>query len=137
MDVRIGIVSSINYENGSVRVSFTDKDNMVSKELPLLSFEYNPPSVGNSVLCVFYTMGRGICLGKFFNQNNTPSSYGGDIFRKDLGIDSFLEYNKTLKTLTISAENIILDGDITITGDLQVDGNINATGTINASNYPP
>ena len=137
IDIRIGIVSSINYQNGSIKVAFPDKDNMVSKELPLLSFEYNVPNVGDTVLTIFYAKGRGICLGKFYSKDNLPSESGANIIKKDFSESDHIKYDKDTNTLTIKATNLVLEGNINISGNLDVEGNISAIGTINASNYPP
>jgi phage baseplate assembly protein gpV len=134
--IRIGTVSSINYNAGKVKVSFSDKDGIVSDELPMLSFEYNMPAVNDSVLCVFLGNGlqSGFCLGKFYSSKNHPPDAGNNIYFKDILGEASIEYNKTTKTLTISAENIVFNGDVDINGVLQVDGNITATGSITGAN---
>jgi phage baseplate assembly protein gpV len=125
--IRVGVVSSINYSSGCVRVSFEDRERVVSDELPLLSFEYNMPKVGESVLCLFLGNGmlNGFCLGKYYSDDNLPKT--SDTYYKDLG-EAFCKYDKNTKTLTISADNIVFDGN------LSVSGNITATGTITGSN---
>lgn len=48
--VRVGRVSSINYQAGTARVVFGDKDSAVTKEVPFVSNnEYNMPLVGDLV----------------------------------------------------------------------------------------
>jgi hypothetical protein len=37
--LRLGKISTINYKDGTARVLYTDRDNAVTAELPLLSFE--------------------------------------------------------------------------------------------------
>lgn len=64
--MRIGIVSTANIDRREVRVTFPDKDNLVSDELPLL--DHIPvPDVGDSVLCLFLPNGKskGFCIGSF------------------------------------------------------------------------
>lgn len=133
--IRVGIVSSVNYSSGTVRVTLPDKENIVTDELPMLSFEYNMPTVGDIVLCLFLGNGlsNGFCLGKYYSENNHPLEAGENIFYKNLG-GAFCKYNKTTKTLSISSENIVLEGNLRINGNLKVDGNITATGTITGSN---
>ena len=50
-DIRIGKVSSIDYENGMIRVLYTDRDGAVTKTLPVVTFndEYKMPYVLNVV----------------------------------------------------------------------------------------
>lgn len=133
--IKIGSISSINYENGTVQVLFQDKDASVSKDLPLLSFEYNMPKVGDSVLCVFLPNGRGegFCIGSYFNDNHHPVDHG-EVYRKDFIDEAFIKYEKSTRTLTIYAENIKLIGNVIVDGDLSVNGNITVSGSINASN---
>lgn len=132
--VRVGVVSSINHASGRVRVTFPDKDKIVTDELPLLAFEYNMPAVGDAVLCLFLGNGlsNGFCLGKYYSDNNQPIE-SGDIFYKDLG-GAVCKYNKSTKTLTISADNIVINGDVSINGNINVNGYISATGSISGSN---
>lgn len=134
--IRIGKVSSINYELGTVKVIFSDQSNIVTNNLPMLSFEYNMPKVNDLVLCLFLGNGisNGFCLGKYYNQNNMPLEHGRDIFYKDFFGEGYLKYDKQTRTLTISAENIQIEGNITVDGNLDVTGDVLATGTINGSN---
>ena len=37
-ELRIGKVSSIDYDNGMIRVLYTDRDGAVTKSLPMLTF---------------------------------------------------------------------------------------------------
>lgn len=51
-EIRIGRVSSINYETGMARVTYRDKDETVTTEFPMLNFndEYRMPKVGQDVI---------------------------------------------------------------------------------------
>lgn len=129
--VRFGVVSSINEKNGTVRVLFEDKDNMISDELPLLSFEYNMPSIKDQVLCIFLPNGlqQGFCLGSFYSEINLPLVEDKNIYYKKFDDSVSIQYNKDTKQLTINSTNKII-----INSNVQVNGNINATGTVTASN---
>jgi phage baseplate assembly protein gpV len=130
--IRIGKVSSINHTAGRVRVVFSDKDSIVSSELPLLSFEYNMPSVGDSVLCIFLLNGisKGFCLGKYYSDQNNPGESGENIYFKDLLGEGFIRYDKTSKTLTLNAQSIAFEGNVSVLGNLNVAGNLNVDGNI-------
>lgn len=73
--VSIGVVSSVDNDIGMVRVTFPDKDDMVSPPLPLLTVGTgwalrNPmPEPGDNVLCVFRgtQLADGICLGTLYD----------------------------------------------------------------------
>lgn len=121
--IRIGVVNSINPSNGSVKVLFQDKDDLVSAELPLFDREYYMPEVGKQVVCVFLPNGiqQGFCLGTFFSKLNPPPAQNSELYVKDFGDGTKITYNKTTKTITIDAAN-----PITINGDVNINGNITA-----------
>lgn len=131
---RVGTVSSVDYDTGRLRVVLEDKDNIVTDELPMLSFEYEMPAIGEKVLCLFFGNGlsKGLVLGRYFYQKDMPAESGKDIYFKHFLRDGFLRYNRANKTLTIHAENIVLDGNVSITGDVQIAGNLTANGNIHS-----
>lgn len=63
-EIRIGRVSSINYETGMARVTYRDKDETVTTEFPMLNFndEYRMPKVGQDVMVAHLSNGssRGV-----------------------------------------------------------------------------
>ena len=63
--VRFGKISSVNYEAGTVRVVYHEKDDCVTSEIPLLSFEYMMPEVDDAVLVLHLSNGAeaGVVLG--------------------------------------------------------------------------
>ena len=44
--LRIGKISSINYPEGTARISYEDKDGSTTSELPFLAWEYWMPKIG-------------------------------------------------------------------------------------------
>lgn len=134
--LRIGKVSSINFEKGSVVVVFEEHESIVTDSLPLLSYSYDMPEVGDLVACVFLDKDyqRGICLGKYYNQTNLPIKKGNSIWYKSLMDEGDIQYNSKTKTLTIRAENINVEGHVTINGNLTVRGDITASGNVTGSN---
>jgi phage baseplate assembly protein gpV len=125
--IRIGTVLKVNYLNGTVDITYPDRDNSTSFDIPLLSFEYDPPDKGDMVLVIFLAnaMEKGFVIGKPFNKNNKPRNGNKGIVRKDFDSSSFMEYNKTTKTLTINADNLVINGNLNIKGNLDVTGTIN------------
>lgn len=115
--IRIGTVTSVNYAEGTVKIVQEDRDDSVSFDLPLLSFEYAPPAIGDMVLAVFLDNTQGFVLGKPFNINNPPKNGNKNIIRKDYDVDAFVEYDKSTKTLTVKAEHIMVQGDFRQEGD--------------------
>ncbi len=82
--LRVGRVSSVNGTNCTARVTFPDKEGLVSAELPVLqigslsTMGYWVPEVDTQVLCAFLPnpSGKGIntgfILGAFYSTENPP-----------------------------------------------------------------
>ncbi|MCD8207425.1 MAG: hypothetical protein LUD72_05775 [Bacteroidales bacterium] len=111
-EIRIGKVSTVDYENGMVAVVYTDKDDAVTKSLPMLSFngEYKMPERDEMVLVVHLSNGSeaGIVLGTYWNKAHHPSVTGQGVYRKDISADSYVQYQGG--TLEIDAPSISLNG---------------------------
>ena len=84
--LRLGRISTINYKDGTARVLYTDRDQAVTAELPLLSFEYRMPAIDDFVLVCHLPNGgaAGIILGPVWNDNNRPPEGKEGLYRKDL-----------------------------------------------------
>lgn len=130
MDLRLGKISSVNYVAGTVRVAYSDFDDMVSKEIPVLSFEYDMPNVGDSVFVAYYASGRGICIGKYYNSNYIPPEPGANIYKKEFENGAYIKYDRDSNTMTLKADNVVIDSNVSISG------NLNVSGTITGSNFP-
>lgn len=106
-NIRIGKVSSIDYENGMISVTYPDLDDSVTDDFPVFSFtgEYKMPQIGEDVLVLHLSNGcsAGVVMGRYWNEDNKPQAYGRGVFRKELGEkpgDAFIQYkdgNITLK----------------------------------------
>ena len=48
-DIRVGRVSAVNYEAGTISVVYEDRDGSVTKDIPMLSHEYMMPEPGDMV----------------------------------------------------------------------------------------
>ena len=114
MDIlRLGKISTINYKDGTARVLYTDRDQAVTAELPLLSFEYRMPSIDDLVLVCHLPNGgsAGIILGSFWNAKNRPPEGEEGLYRKDFDKTAgkcFLRYDGN--ELQIVAPKLILAG---------------------------
>lgn len=155
--IRIGTISSLNPKKAKARVIFEDRDNLVSKELPVLfqrtlgTKDYSMPKVGEQVLCIFQPNGleEGYIIGSYYTEKITPPA--DDEKKRLIKFEdgSIVEYNngeitiKGAKSINIiAATNVNIEGPsgVNINGDLKVNGNINATGSIidttgNTSNH--
>lgn len=113
--IRIGRISSVNYEAGTARVVYKDRGDCVTMELPLLSYEYMMPEVDDLVLVVHLPTGgeAGVILGQFWSRQNRPRESGKGLYRKDLDRDGkcFIKYDPASGGLTIhNAGKITVEG---------------------------
>lgn len=78
--LRVGIVSSVDEDNCTVRVSFPDLSDLVSGPLQMIvpftlkNHAYFLPDVNDLVFCLFMGNGveRGVCLGAVYSKKNPP-----------------------------------------------------------------
>ena len=84
--IRVGIISSVDYEKGFVQVTYPDRENAVSGKLPYFSHFYQMPEVGDKVVVLYLTNGNheGFVLGKYYHENNLPIKSGKGLFHKPL-----------------------------------------------------
>ena len=109
--IRIGMVSSTNPKENTVRVTFEDKDNLVSSELRILhrgstaNKDFWMPAVGDECVCIFPTNDDNYCdgfiIGTLFNQKDKPNADKQEITRMDFADGTFIEYNSKSHTLQI------------------------------------
>ena len=57
-EIRLGKISSIDYAKGMARVVYHEKDDDVTRLIPLISHEYKMPPVGSRSLWSTYPTGR-------------------------------------------------------------------------------
>lgn len=112
-DIRIGTVSTIDYEHGMVSVKYEELSGAVTAEMPVLSFndEYKMPNIDDTVLVLYLSNGSsiGIVLGKIWNEGNPPVSAGKGLYRKQIADDAFMEYKDG--TLKIKAPKVLIETD--------------------------
>lgn len=84
--IRIGRVSALNYEAGTARIFYSDKNNNTTKELPLLCAEYYMPEVDDLVMVCHLPNGTeaGIILGRYWTDVNRPPEGKRGLYRKDV-----------------------------------------------------
>lgn len=85
--VRVGRVSSINYEAGTVRVTYPDKDGDVTTEVPFAANgTYNMPRVGSLVDVAHNSNGNthATVHGTTWNGNNTPYEGYEGLYRREM-----------------------------------------------------
>ena len=87
-NIRIGTVGTVNYQNATVSVFYTDMNDLATAELPYFSVtgEYKMPKVGEQVLVLHLSNGEsfGVVLGGFFSDEDLPKESGEGLFYKQL-----------------------------------------------------
>lgn len=116
--VRVGIVSSTNGSACTAKVTFPDKDNMVSGDLPVIQIGANGtesywiPEVGTRVLCLCLPnpsgsgMNAGFILGAYYTKAKPPPESDPDVRCIRFKDGSFIKYDHG--TITINAASQIV-----------------------------
>jgi len=136
--VRVGRVSTVNLAAATARVTFADRDGLVSMELPVLqgsvqgAAAYLLPAPGERVLCLFLGTGveQGFIVGSFYDEDNAPPASGQVIYLQ-VAEDCFVLVNKETKEIIVSTSgqvSITAAGGVSITGDVTVTGDVTANG---------
>lgn len=125
--IRFGKISSVNYEAGTVRVVYHEKDDCVTSEIPLLSFEYMMPEVDDAVLVLHLSNGAevGVVLGRPWSDENKPPEGSQGLWRKDLDREAgkgMLRYKDG--TLTIKMNKVVLEAkELTVKAETTITEN--------------
>lgn len=128
--VKEGIVSEVYPDRHAARVTFEDKDNVVSAELPIITIwalenkTYALPDIGETVLCIFATndgtSGEGWIIGSRFHEKSKPNAKSQDVTRIDFRDGTFIEYDREKHAMKIECKgtlDIICDKEINIKGE--------------------
>lgn len=128
-EIRVGKVSSVNYKTGMVRVAYHDRDDEVTRELPMLANgTYEMPKVGDQVYVQHLSNGTeaGVVLGRAWSQANGPAESGAGLWRKDFRDGSYIRY--AAGVLTVKAQKVVIEGDLEVQGEILATGDVTAGG---------
>lgn len=83
--LRIGKISSFNYPNGTARVTYEDKDQSTTVEMPFISYEYWMPAVGDQVLVAHLSTGTSaaVILGPVWHDGMRPDEGFEGLYKKE------------------------------------------------------
>ena len=120
--IRAGVVSEVEPDKCAARVTFEDRDGLVSAVLPVLQTSclsnkfYSLPDVGDSVLCLMLpndTEGNGgFILGSFYTDKNPPPAQARDISTINFGDGTTVTYDRAKHLLSINCVgNISINGE--------------------------
>ena len=122
--LRFGIVSQINPVLAQARVNFGD-DESTSFWLPILQTKtlkdkfYSIPDVGEQVACLMDENSEdGVILGAIYSTEDVPAVTSEKQISLNLANNSLINIDKETNTLTITFQNINLNGNINHTGML-------------------
>lgn len=108
--IRVGRISSVNPENGMVRIYYPDRDSTTA-ELPLFHFhrEFKLPKVNDQAVILHLSndSSSGIVLGGFWNETERPPEEVE--YRKDLEDNSYEILQKG--NFIIHSPQISLEGE--------------------------
>lgn len=111
-EIKIGKVSSVDYQRGEVDVIFEDEESSVKVGLPLFSSEYQMPAVNDRVTVIFQNnsqeAARGYVIGKPYSRDNMPEEYGKGVYFKRLGKNAYVKYDPSSDTLYLCAGKVVL-----------------------------
>lgn len=125
--IRIGRVSTVNYEAGTASVTYTDRSNETSPPFPIFSAAYEMPKVDDTVVVIMLpnSGSKGFIVGKPFSGVNTPEIAGAGIFYKKFSDGTMIVYDPSTRTLSVDAKEIKLKSvaadSVTVTGTLTAD----------------
>lgn len=112
--IRLGKISSINYELGRARVLYEDRDNSVTSELPFLAWQFNMPKINDLVVVACFSNGTvsGVILGAIYHLANKPFNGSSGLFRQEMSNTknrAVIEYNEKTNKMFIKAPHIELE----------------------------
>lgn len=83
--LRIGKISSYNYENGTASITYEDKGSSTTAQMSLLAWEYWLPKVGDQVLVAHLSNGTcaAVILGPVWHDGHRPPEGFDGLFRKE------------------------------------------------------
>lgn len=117
--IRIGKVSTVDYEAGMVSVTYKEMDEDTTKKFPVFSMAdvYKMPLVGQEILVLHLPTGQaaGVVLGKMWNTVNTPRKAGEHVYSQEFGDEpdeAYMEYDAADGDLKFKDKNV---GPVTLT----------------------
>jgi len=130
--IRHGIVSSINYENCTAQVTFPDREDIVTRDLPILQNKtqddqyYYMPDVGERVYVLMDPVApsRGVILGSYYDDKRQPIDPDPNKTYISFKDGTVIEYDRADHELYISIPNgsgrsilVHTNGDIEVETD--------------------
>jgi phage baseplate assembly protein V len=116
---RVGLVQAQDIQNCRVRVTFPDRNQLVSWWLPVVMGKtqndkiYNIPDLGEQVVCLMDSHDEdGAVLGAIYSSADTTPVQSADKWHATMKDGSTFEYDRSTHTLAV---NVVTTGTINIT----------------------
>ena len=111
--IRIGRITSVDEKKHTARVQFTDRDEMVSWDLPVLvpstvdPQDYCLPVENTDVVCVFLPNGQqqGFIIGAFYTDLNPPPITDRKKYLRKFKDGTEIEADKETGNVTVKTAN--------------------------------
>ena len=111
--IRIGRITSVDEKKHTARVQFTDRDEMVSWDLPVLvpstvdPQDYGLPVENTDVVCVFLPNGQqqGFIIGAFYTDENPPPITDRKKYLRKFRDGTEIEADKETGNVTVKTAN--------------------------------
>lgn len=131
--VRIGKISTIDYQRGAASVVYTDRNNEPSPSFPFFSFAYDMPKVDDTVVVLLLpnSTTKGFILGVPWSGGRIPPESGPGVYYKEFPDGAYVKYDVGLKQMEVGAANILLK-DV-YAESIEVSGQLKAK-SVNAEN---
>ncbi len=140
MQIKHGIVTEVDEEKVTAKVTFPDDDDLVSYDLPVMHHSmgfakfYSMPKIGMTALCAFLTdsgVEDGFILGSFYNEQVTPDKTGQTHY-VSFEDGALIGYDESSKKITLKSGGggILLDDDVTIAKKLTVADSVDVGSTV-------
>ncbi len=83
--LRIGKISSFNYPKGTARITYEDKGQSTTAEMPFLSWQYWMPKVGDQVMVAHLSNGTcaAVILGPVWHDGHRPVEGFEGLYRRE------------------------------------------------------
>ncbi len=140
--IRLGKVSNVDYATGMVRVVYHERDDDVTRMIPILSTVfsgvYSMPEVGDQVLVIHLSNGSeaGVVLGRPWSEKTKPPEGAEKLYRLDMdrapGV-AMVRYDGQGKALLIVMPDITVKSPVCVIGDVVIDGNLTVNGDVTVS----
>lgn len=143
--IRVGKVAQLDADGCKVRVTFPDRENVLSHWLRVMvhntkeNKDYWMPDLDEDVICVFLSTGMetGFVLGSYYPEPVARPAGTEDVRCVEFADGGRMEYDRKKKrwlfktdgVFAVQAPKILLDGDTFVSGKLHANASLHVNGS--------